>query len=358
MSSAQSCGLDDVEVARFDPKSAASPGGSAFEATFREGSGSRAAFLGESASRSTSLGDSTPYPPSIGVSASRPVEPHPAHPSVNPTVTSLQNLTIVEAWDSDADSDADSSYVTFYLVTSEEEVYFGESSKNMWEITLEEYASALQRIADDEIYPEVPEDIELTLAPETLDDNSAYIKRPGLSSYETKRGTGFVPRALLDETLIMDSISKSPHPNIVGYYGCRIRRGRITAIVLERLDKSLTQYASTSDFQNLDRDRFAGALESAVDHLHSLGLAHNDINPDNIMVKEGGVPVLIDFGSCQPFGKPLQFLGTDGWFEELFYRSEKRHDVYSLGKLRGWLQVQQSAIRPTSLTGSQTEVIE
>ncbi|PMD37768.1 hypothetical protein L207DRAFT_600395 [Hyaloscypha variabilis F] len=50
------------------------------------------------------------------------------------------------------------------------------------------------------------------------------------------------------------------------------------AILLEGLDQTLTQHVSTPDFQQLDKVKFIGALESAVDYLHSLGLAHNDIN--------------------------------------------------------------------------------
>jgi serine/threonine protein kinase len=98
----------------------------------------------------------------------------------------------------------------------------------------------------------------------------------------------------------------------------------------------LTQYADTPAFEQLDKARFFAALESAIDYLHSLGLAHNDINPGNIMVKDE-MPVLIDFGSCQPYGKNLRSLGTKGWYEELFFTSEKKHDVYSLAKLRDWL---------------------
>jgi serine/threonine protein kinase len=151
------------------------------------------------------------------------------------------------------------------------------------------------------------------------------------------KGTGYVPKALLNEALVMEQVSKPPHPSIIEYHGCRVRRGRITAIVLERLDQTLSQYARTPAFHLLDKGRFIEALESAVDFVHSLGLAHNDINPDNIMVKDG-MPVLIDFGSCQPFGKRLQSLGTPGWYEELSFTSEKKHDTYALGKLRAWLQ--------------------
>lgn len=137
----------------------------------------------------------------------------------------------------------------------------------------------------------------------------------------------------------MEQISKSPHANIIRYHGCRVRRDRITAIVLERLDQTLTQCASASLIQGLDQDRFLQALESAVEHLHALGFAHNDIDPDNIMVKNGH-PIVIDFGSCQPFGKRLQSVGTQGWYEELFFTSEKRHDLYSLMKLREWFHAQ------------------
>jgi tRNA A-37 threonylcarbamoyl transferase component Bud32 len=85
-------------------------------------------------------------------------------------------------------------------------------------------------------------------------------------------------------------------------------------------------------FSSLAKFKFIEAFESAVDYLHSLALAHNDINLDNIIVKDG-TPVPIDFGSTQPFGKRLQSLGTKGWYEELFFTSEKKHDTYSLSKL-------------------------
>ncbi len=264
----------------------------------------------------------------------RPTDKSPDPTKKNPSLKSLQDLTLIEAWDLETNAP---KYVTFYLVTHDEEVYFGQSSKNKRDISLAEYSAALEHIRDDEIYPEVPTDTQLKIAPENLNDSSAFVKRPGLNCYETMKGTDYIPKEVLNETLIMEQISKSPHPNVVGYYGCRVKRGRITAIFLERLDQTLTQYTSRPDFEPLYNAKFVEALESAVDYLHSLGLAHNDINPDNIMVRDG-MPVLIDFGSTQPFGKRLQSLGTVGWYEELFFTSEKKHDIYSLGKLREWFQ--------------------
>lgn len=59
------------------------------------------------------------------------------------------------------------------------------------------------------------------------------------------------------------------------------------------------------NFGGVDKKQLFAQLESAVSHLHSLGMAHNDINPRNIMIKDGD-PILIDFGSCQPYGKATE----------------------------------------------------
>ncbi|KAH7208386.1 kinase-like domain-containing protein [Fusarium oxysporum] len=252
---------------------------------------------------------------------------------IPPTVTSLQDLTIIEAWDTEANKP---KYVTFYLVTLDEEVFFGQSKKNKRELSFAEFTAALQHVKDEDIYPEVPKDVTLKLAPDNLDGSLVYVKRPGLNNYETMRGTDFIPKELLAETVTMEKVSQTPHPNIVGYHGCRVRRGRIMSIILEKMDQTLQQYSSTPEFEKLDKPKFLEALQSAVAYIHSLDLAHNDINPHNIMVKDG-MPVLTDFGSCQPVGQRLQSLGTEGWYEELFFTSEKKHDTYSLNKLREWI---------------------
>ncbi|KAL8388785.1 hypothetical protein RB599_010109 [Gaeumannomyces hyphopodioides] len=90
------------------------------------------------------------------------------------------------------------------------------------------------------------------------------------------------------------------HPYLVSYHGCRVHRGWITGIVLEKRDSTLHTLAKdrAQDFARLDREAFFGGVQSAVLFLHSLGLAHNGINPSNIMVGKAGEPILIDFGSC------------------------------------------------------------
>jgi serine/threonine protein kinase len=144
---------------------------------------------------------------------------------------------------------------------------------------------------------------------------------------------------------MLERVSKAPHPYIVRFLGCRIRRGRITAIILESLRWTLWDYAHKrpNEFAQLDKEAFLAGVESAVDYIHSLGLAHNDINPFNIMVREADdascSPVLIDFDSCGPFGCRLLTGGTPGFVDiedpEPFV-SLKRHDEFALGRLREW----------------------
>lgn len=91
-----------------------------------------------------------------------------------PPLTSLQDLTIFDV----RDLKTNEQYTTFYLITPDE-IYFGQSSRNKRDITLAEYGAALEHIKDEETYPEVPKNIALTLAPNCLDDTSAFYQEAG-----------------------------------------------------------------------------------------------------------------------------------------------------------------------------------
>lgn len=120
----------------------------------------------------------------------------------------------------------------------------------------------------------------------------------------------FLARLLLSEAAIMEQISRHPHPNIIRYHGVRIRQSRITGLVLDKHENTLLENSRRG--VALDKETCLAALESAVAHLHSLGLAYKDINPENVMVSADGAPVFIDFDSCQVFGKRLMTQGTPG----------------------------------------------
>jgi hypothetical protein len=139
-----------------------------------------------------------------------------------PLISSIQDLTIIEAFDPGA---AEAKYVTFYFLTPEDDFYFSQLFKPKKEISLAKFNATLEYVPDKDIYPEQRTDILLTTAPDGLDDGGAFIKRPCLIAYESLKGTDFIPKEVLAETLIMERLSRSPHPNIIRYLGCCVRGG-------------------------------------------------------------------------------------------------------------------------------------
>ncbi|KAJ7647847.1 hypothetical protein FB45DRAFT_998768 [Roridomyces roridus] len=82
---------------------------------------------------------------------------------------------------------------------------------------------------------------------------------------------------------------------------------------------------------------FLDGVEEAIKHLHSLGYAHNDLNPHNIMISKAGDPILIDFDSSLPLGLKLTKGGTFEWEYEGGV-SAKENDLWALAELREWIE--------------------
>ena len=124
---------------------------------------------------------------------------------------------------------------------------------------------------------------------------------------------------LVIEAEIYEILKQYPHPNICHYYGC-IRDGQyLTAICLRKYKHSL--FDAVKSGEALDRNVILSGIANGLQFLHdTLGLAHNDIKPENIMLDEKGHPVIIDFDSCAEIGKDLKVdgrkRGTFGWVRE------------------------------------------
>ncbi|KAK4039026.1 kinase-like domain-containing protein [Parachaetomium inaequale] len=272
-----------------------------------------------------------------------------------PKITDEKELQIWTCWNPETATEL----VKWHHFTPDDEAYIGKSHQGRFEITLDEFAAGLRRISDDAIFPEVPAGTQITTAPNNLDGAAVYIKRSGLKRYGMLKGDDCgAKEQMLGEALVMEKISKTPHPYIVRYHGCRVHRGRITGIVLEKLGDTLNNYAycepdedePRSRFEQIDKEAFLAGVESAIKFLHSLGLAHNDISPYNILVREAGdgscMPVLIDFDSCGPFGGQLLSLGTAGFFDAEDKEcgiSHKKHDEFALKRLSEWWDKEHSS---------------
>lgn len=126
---------------------------------------------------------------------------------------------------------------------------------------------------------------------------------------------------------------KSPHPNVAQYHGCLVENGRITGLCFTKYTSDLTKMLARKDITEAERLTLLVGVENGVRHLHRLGLAHNDINPSNIMM-EGNKPVIIDFDSGRPIGEKLgSKAGTFDWELEDAETSETKNDMFSLNKV-------------------------
>ncbi|KAM5349287.1 hypothetical protein ACJ41O_005794 [Fusarium nematophilum] len=258
-----------------------------------------------------------------------------------PVVRSWSDLhAVYEAFDK---NHIDFLYTTFVAIDEDDVVYFGQLDTPKLKTTYEQYASALAPIPDDHLFPELSStDERFTVAPDDVSKSSdVYIKRPRLSMYEIYKENeclSVIPSLILEGAHALQAISQHPHPGLIKFHGCRARRGRVTGLVLDKHANDLNSHLK--DVGPVDKEAFMTALESAVQHLHSVGLAHNDINPANILVNSHGLPVLVDFGSCREIGQKLTTSrGTPGWIDEKddYATSEVRHDTCAVEKIRAWL---------------------
>jgi hypothetical protein len=230
--------------------------------------------------------------------------------------------------------------ISFAALDAEDNAYFGiKFGITYADLTDEIVQECIKALPDKDVFPEYPDGGQLTIAPE--DVAGRYVKRPAWGTLLDLLGPDFVPKMLLQEAFTLEHISKHPHPNIVGYHGCRVKRGRIVGLVLETFtftnDLGFAKAEPAIFKGRINKEAFMSDIRAALDHIHALGWAHNDLKPDNIMFGEGNKAVLIDFGSCQPFGSRLMSCGTPGWYEKEFYLSDKSHDEYSFKMLGPWL---------------------
>jgi len=200
-------------------------------------------------------------------------------------------------------------------------------------LSREQVRASLQDMADKDIYPQLPFSWPVTVAGEPTLAKHLFLKRVhlghcrGLLLIQSSNGPGdredegqMVPsddaiNLLRSEVQVLQLIAQHPrHPNIIKYHGCRVRRGFVTGIVLDRANGPDLFKHMTVEGGTVDKTAFMSAMRSAIHHLHSVvGVAHNDLNPNNIMVVDGR-PVLIDFGSARPLGSPMgSSRGTPGW---------------------------------------------
>ena len=144
-----------------------------------------------------------------------------------------------------------------------------------------------------------------------------------------------------DNTLVRQMLRKEfeiliqlQHPNVVQTMGLEHVEGLGTCIVMEYVDG---QPMNECVLEPSEAIRILGEILQAVEYIHSLGIAHRDLKPHNIMLTRTGKHVkLIDFGlaDTDAFAMLKQQAGTAVYMspeQRVAAQPDPRNDIYSIG---------------------------
>ena len=214
--------------------------------------------------------------------------------------------------------------------------YYYATTRNRYRTTSEVVPGSLKLhpIPTSKIWPQFKKGF--TVAPKPLPPG-CYVKQPSLLHYGDTKASTEQSSLLLQEARVCETLKKRPHPNIAQYLGCIVSNdGRIKGLCFVKYGVNLFDRVN-KDTRPFDGDLCSRRIEDGIQHLHSLGLIHCDINPTNIMM-DGDNPVIVDFDSCRQEGQKLgSKAGTEGWTSENFHFARRENDQYGLLKIREFL---------------------
>lgn len=144
----------------------------------------------------------------------------------------------------------------------------------------------------------------------------------------------FPPR-VLRELLALRHME--PHVNVVRLLDyCPNASGLV--LVLEFMQTNLKSILQCVQLSEEEQKAFLSMMFRGVAHIHSIGLMHRDLKPDNLLVGDGGVLKIGDFGLCRLVqrDKPMDTQVGSRWYRapEVLFGSQyydEKIDIWSAG---------------------------
>jgi len=133
-------------------------------------------------------------------------------------------------------------------------------------------------------------------------NNHVYIK-PSLSESELRQ-LEFMKKIFIGEAQNLVKATEKHHPNIATFFTLEEDKNDTVYFIMNyESGVSLKQYVEMQEEENnapiSNAQIYAIALPllSALEHIHRAGVFHQDIKLENILIREDGSPILLDFGA-------------------------------------------------------------
>ena len=136
-------------------------------------------------------------------------------------------------------------------------------------------------------------------------------------------------------------LSDIEHPGIVKVFEFELdNKAPVPFILMEYIDgRPLSKYIQSGELEIMKRLKILMEIALALEHVHSFGVMHRDIKPDNILIDADISPKLTDFGISHVSDSSLtmtdEIMGSPMYMApECFDSSRsvsKRSDIFSLG---------------------------